>query len=434
MWAGVWTFLPACGGSPGGSARTPGVDDDATRVEHFATLEGQVLERLAAADPRFAARSKVIAPEALLRKLGTQAVLSEDVTAEIHGGSLDLFAFDGRHRALDDAARELAAWTAPLPQTWSAVLTRPQLERELLQRTIDEERARLEDESKLDGQTGSLVRGILDTWTQPGTPKDVTERDEWLARRLARVRDSVKESRSHAGDLDDALYGLERLLGPTQYPKAMSVLTELRIAVDASPHAEPTGLSPQELARATKVHLGVSIDPAALKTQLTALEAALRTESEAALHGGRLNYPPLVSLEERMLFGTAECGEHVSGSPVRGVLPPPERRPICGFLTLLASPSGEALTLAALHDAVVVAMWGLDPKEPKTGISLLAGEDENHVDALRHLAARRPVGAIGVALALEILRHKGPGEMKGRAGRWLAFGEAPLDVVARELK
>ena len=84
----------------GGSERA----SDRAHASDFARTEDDVLEWMAAADPRLALRNGAKANEAVLARLGTDAVLAEDAAAQIRGGALDLFAFRARGRALDEAA------------------------------------------------------------------------------------------------------------------------------------------------------------------------------------------------------------------------------------------------------------------------------------------------------------------------------------------
>src|SRR5882672_6610866 len=130
-------LTPACASSfapriPAQSASR--VQPDPERVAAFATVEESAIEWLAVADPRLARRANVVAPEALLERVGTDAVLAEDTTAQIRGVSLDLFAFKARKRALRQAADQVAAFAGPLPDAGPAdgPLIRPELERELL--------------------------------------------------------------------------------------------------------------------------------------------------------------------------------------------------------------------------------------------------------------------------------------------------------------
>src|SRR4029077_6086360 len=78
---------------------------DRAHAASFALVEDDAIGWLAAADPRLALRADTAAPEAILKKIGTEAVLAEDAAAQIRGSSLDLFAFRARRHALDESAR-----------------------------------------------------------------------------------------------------------------------------------------------------------------------------------------------------------------------------------------------------------------------------------------------------------------------------------------
>ena len=110
--------------------------------------------------------------------------------------------------------------------------------------------------------------------------------------------------------------------------------------------------------------------------------------------------------------------------------PPPERAAICGVLRALMEEPVKAAALVALHDDVLLAAAAVtaDPP-PRTG--LLSHPEDDRVDALRRAARERPVPAIGVGLAAELLYATAGADARLRA--WRSLGEAPLDVVAREI-
>ena len=177
----AWTALvallgaacaPAVSSADHARAAAPHGDDE-TLVAEFGRLEDDAMGWLAAADPRLATRESATAPEDVLKRIGTDAVLAEDVTAGIRGSSLDLFAFRARGRALDQAAQRIGAFTARLPDSANAPagIARPRLEHELLARLIEEERARVLYEARLGDASGDLVRAIVATWTPPAIPR-----------------------------------------------------------------------------------------------------------------------------------------------------------------------------------------------------------------------------------------------------------------------
>src|SRR5580704_14201935 len=128
--AAAWLplLVTACASvSTGGGARLPdsaraALADDARRVAPFDRAEDAAMSWIAAADPRLAARERAngataVPDDEVLKQIGMEAVLSEDATAAIHDGSLDLFAFRARARALDQAAQRIADPSEPLPET-----------------------------------------------------------------------------------------------------------------------------------------------------------------------------------------------------------------------------------------------------------------------------------------------------------------------------
>jgi hypothetical protein len=378
-------------------------------------------------------RAGEIAPEALLERVGTEGVLAEDVTAQIRGGSLDLFAFRERARALDEAAKRVAA-SESLPEKGlpDGAIARPRLELELLARLIDEERFRTADEALLGPASGDLVRGIVSTWTPPATPQDWPDRDAWVSKHLLEIRASLADGRPLIGpfDLDLALYPLERLLTPLQFPRGSAAIARVRVAMDADTRAVPPIVGAERLARAVKAHLGIALD-ATLRTQLEGAETTLRGLAAKALEGaGGGNARRAIEARARdLLLAEGPCPT-VAATRVRSMSPPPERAGICGALHALAEESTSSAGLVALHDDVLIAIAAISTSPPpRTG--LLSHPEDDAVDSLRRTARERPVFALGVALAANLLYGRAGGEERLRA--WRALGEAPLDVVAREV-
>jgi hypothetical protein len=454
-------ILAACAtGAPGGSrtpaevARAPEADD-ARRVASFGREESAAMSWIAAADPRLAARERVgrsggaAAPEVIepvgtepdvLKEIGMEALMAEDASATIHDGSLDLFAFRARAHALDKAAELLAA-NDPLPDTApgaGGVIARPKLERELLARLIDEERARAAEEAKLGDTAGDLVRAIVGTWTRPAAPDEWRLRDEWLGKHLLDIRDSLRASSHDAGprtgppDLDVALYPLERLLAPLPFPHGSAAIAALRVGLDEDMRTVPPLVAAERVVREARIHLGVTVDPTTLAGRFDPTAARLTELASAALAASGGERPAIEARARELLLVERPCAP-VPGSRVRSMAPPPERAAICGALDALADDKLPAAGLVALHDDLLLADAAFTTSPPpRTG--LLSHPDDDTVDALRRAARERPVPAIGVALAAELL-YGAPGSdgAYARLHAWRALGEAPLDVVAREL-
>jgi hypothetical protein len=388
---------------------------------------------LAAADPRLATRTGETAPAAVLERIGTEGVLAEDVTARIRGGSLDLFAFRERARALDEAAKLVAA-SEELPEHGlpDGSIARPRLERELLARLIDEERVRTADEALLGPSSGDLVRGIVSTWTPPATPQDWPDRDAWVSTHLLEIRASLTDGRPLVGpfDLDLALYPLERLLAPLQFPRGSAAIARVRVAMDADMRAVPPIVAAERLASEVKVHLGVTLD-STLRTQLEGAEASLRDLATTALEraGGGNSRRAVEARARDLLLAEGPCPP-VAATRVRSMSPPPERAGICGALHALAEEATSSAEIVALHDDVLIAIAAISTSPPpRTG--LMSHPEDDAVDSLRRTARERPVFALGIALCANLLYGRPGGEERLRA--WRALGEAPLDVVAREV-
>jgi hypothetical protein len=409
-------------------------EENRTSAAAFSDVESRAIEWMAAADPRLAVRLGATAPKEVLSRIGTEAVLAEDATAHIRGTSLDLFAFRSRARSLDQAERLVAAFGARLADVApeGSPLARPKLERELLDRLIEEETERTAEEAKLGDASGDLVRAIVTMWTPPATPEDVPERDAWVSRHLLEVRASLREGRPRTGptDLDATLYPLERLLTPLDYPRGAAAIAQVRVALDDDMRAVPPIALPAEVARAVKTHLGVVVDPSSLRPRLDRVAAQLHEVATRALGASGVDRRAIEGRARALLFTEKPCFE-VPGSRVRSTAPPPERAAICGIVhALLEEP---AAAIVALHDDVLLAIAAVD-RAPPPRMGLLSKPDDELVDSLRRAARERPVVALGVALSAELLYAGGDAAAtEARLNAWRALGEAPLDIVAREL-
>jgi len=432
-------LLSACGSS-GATLRSPAAGpgaptpaEDRAHAAAFAQVEDEVMGWMAAADPRLAARENASAPPRVLEQVGMEAMMVEDTAAVIRGSSLDLFAFRARAHTLDEGAKVLAAFEGPVPEKgpFGSALARPRLERELLDRFLGEERARADEEAKLGDASGDLLRTVASTWTPPAKPHDVQERDIWMQKHLLELRDSLRDPARWAGptDLETALTPLERLMAPMQYPRGTAALAEVLIVLGADMRAVPKLVDSGRVAHAVKVHLGVDLETATLPARLQHLEMRLREAAEEALK----KTPPearrdIEGKARGLLLVEGPCPP-VTETRVRAMTPPPERAALCGAVRALTEETTPAAVMA-LHDDVLLAFAAVVPAPPpRTG--LLSHPDNDDVERLQRMARERPVPVLGVALAAEILYPEdGPGE---RLNAWRALGEAPLDVVRREL-
>jgi hypothetical protein len=434
--AGLALVAAACASSVSGGGHPPAPNprvDDTELVAAFSRVEVDALGWLAAADPRLAARENATAPDEIIKRIGMEGVLAEDATAQIRGNSLDLFAFRARAKALDEAGAEVAALADRLPDTAASdsPVARPRIERELVMRVIEEERARVAEEAKLTDAAGDMVRAIVETWKPPATPQDWPERDAWVSKHLFEIRDSLRQGAPRTGplDLDAALYPLERLLAPSEFPRGSAAIADLRVGLDADMRAVPALVLPDRIARDVKIHLGVEVDSAALSARLGRTEARLRELAAKALAESGSARPAIEARARQLLMVERPCLP-VAGTRVRAMGPPPERAAICGAVRALIEEPLQGAALVALHDDVLLAGAAVTASPlPRTG--LLSHPEDDVVDTLRRTARERPVVAVGVALAAELLYASDGADERLRA--WQALGEAPLDVVAREI-
>jgi hypothetical protein len=432
-------LLPACG-APVAAAQAPASaptaphDDGRAATASLGQIEAEALAWMSAADPRMAARTGVAAPHELAEKIGMEAVMAEDATAHMRGRSLDLFAFKARARALAEATRLVAAFHGELPEVGpvGSELRRPRLERELLVRLLEEETARVQDEAALGDSAGDLVRAVVATWTPPASPQEVQDRDAWIAGHLLEIRESLRGTAPRTGppDLDVALYPLERLLAPLQYPRGAAAIAQLRMALDQDPRIAPGLESTERIAAAVRVHLGLTVDVAALPAQFAALEARLRAEAEAGLQPlDEASRRATLGQARELLFAAGGCPP-VADSPVRSMAPSPERAAVCGALRALSDRGTRLAAVLALHDEVQLSLAAVTSATPPR-TSLMCQPADEDVDSLRRMARERPAAALGPALAAQIAFAQGVSD--ARIAAWRDLGEVPLDVMAREL-
>src|SRR5262249_29797406 len=153
-------------------------------------------------------------------------------------------------------------------------------------------------------------------------------------------------------DLDVALYPLERLLAPLQFPRGSAAIAQLRMALDEDMRAVPKVDSPERIARDAKVHLGVVLDVASLRIQLERPEGRLRELAAAALQAAAQSDRPAIEARARELLLVERSCPAVPESKVRSMAPPPERAAVCGALRALTEETAPTAALVALHDDV----------------------------------------------------------------------------------
>lgn len=441
-----------CGPAPGNVEAPRAMDETASRVARFKSVEDDVLHTLAAIDRRVARRAHLEPREEDLRHLTMGAVLAEDASLAVVDGAIDPFSFEARARGLAAVKATLATAPAELPLA-SGPLAAPALERELLLRLVDEEVVRLEEERALPRSASSLVRAVVETWQAPASQQHAAERDRWLSRRLHEVSASISGGAApgtgaldvvRARELDDALDALEHDAESGGLVRATAELVKLRELLEglATRPAVAASSDWTSVGRRLQVHLGLALAPDVLERRLDAAERALRSAATRAADGAHLDPDALAAHAALLVFAGGPCAVAVPGSRVRSMAPSPERAVGCRLRQGMLSATDDtmrAYMLVAMHDHVVVAQWALDAARGTATIAQATGKHRPLSRPGPDVAARwerialaRPVAAIGGGLAADVLF--GAGDPGARARVWSELGEVPLDIAERELQ
>jgi hypothetical protein len=317
---------------------------------------------------------------------------------------------------------------------------RPRLEYELAVRLIKEEQARLDEERQIGNASAALVRGLVDAFRTPAPTDETAERDAWVAARLEEIQGSLGalSTRGARRDLDTTLYPLERMLPPSQFPKATAAITRLRIAMDADarPLAElPTAA---DALRHLDTYLGVTVDPIDLDARLARTATAIAAEIDRRASQGSTSAQPLdspmpartdIEAQARSLLLAAGSCPCEKDTRLGCAGPSPERSGVCGTIRALTdAPTGIA-ALIALHDDVVIARTVV-ADDVHVRASLLSRPRSEVVDELLDTARTRPIFVLGIALAAEALF--GSNSADERLACWRRLGDVPLDIAERE--
>jgi hypothetical protein len=396
-------------------AEHPSAPDDGGSAR-LVEKEKPILASLAIVDARFERRLRERASEAGLRKAALELILAEDTQAALVEGRIDMFSFDARERAL----ARLSIPALDLADVGSGTLARPKLEGELLRRLLEEEKLRVTLERNLPASASDLVRGIVDTWKPAGDDAIQSARDEWLTRRLGELETAIANTRmprEEQYELEDALDPLEqRLQG---YSKATQTLAHLRVTLGAQ---TPTGASPWNVvARELGPHLGTVPPPDALLERFGTLERSLRPQTQP-------DDAAQLAVKKLLLEGGEPCALEGRGSIVRALGTPPERDLACRIVRAVAQDDPSAPL--AMHRVLALAIAAVG-----------AHSGKNHdvppgvlqaIPALGVRAAGKPAPCIVGAVAIEHLLAAA--DPASRAKAWLEFGDAPLDVIVREVR
>jgi hypothetical protein len=397
--------------------------------EQWAQHEDEVLTALAEGDPTMA-----------LRFGGAPSLSGPDAEVEA-----DWLAPATRARGLAEAEAALGRWgdSARLPRTGAGRAWQMRLERELVIRAVREERFRADHEAALPRAASDLARAMAVAAAAAPSTDPQRAHERWVARRLEEIRASLKGEGLDAeelAELEDALDPMERGASAT----TTAALVRVRLELEAAPRAKARPADPARLEQALGAHAGTSLPLAVVRSRLDRAEAAAR--EGAVAYAVRLSPDDARRADkeaEAALFGAALCGEPDNPSRMRRASPPPERAATCAEVRRAAAAKDDRDTyvaLVVLHDHVTVALWalarsegGAQPTGAEMGHRLLSAATPETRARLARLAAVRPTLAVTAGLAAEMLLRRGADGVTRVAKAWTAFGDAPLDVVEREV-
>jgi hypothetical protein len=428
---GAMACLAACGGPSFEAPVTSPVLGETARVG-FADWEARWLGDLGATDLRIALRLPGKRNEEARERASAEAVV-RGADVWLVDGAIDVFSFDERARRLSRLRGELRA--APPDASPDA-----RAEKMLLERLVDAEELRVAGERQSPESASERVRAIVATWGHPMSTAEVEAREREVTRGLLEVIGGVRIgrlSRPRILELEDELDPLERLAIPEGYPEATGAITGLRVELGKAPTTGASRDPVPPFSVQLVTYLGVRDDRDALVAHLDDEEATLRRDAKAAL-AGLPEHAANDALSEAASHVDMEspCPAPQTTSLVRAMHAPPERALVCDVLRLAGGAQDVAVTIA-LHDDVAIALWAFalengatDLDVTRTDHPLIGAVPHDRQDRLVRAALVSPARAIAPGLAVTLLDAAGPDARQERAKRWLAFGDAPFDLVA----
>ncbi len=396
-------------------------------VRSFRHAEPILLESLSRSDPRFARRLGIPAPPRFT----------------------DPFQFDVRSIGLENVVLELARVTLP---EWTGkeppALVEHRLEEELLYRVVLEEQFRLSHERDDVRAAAGLFRAIAIAWPSRQLESDEGARamDAVLAWRAAQVRAALQPftlSEAERAELREAVDAIDQR-ADARLPRTRIEIVRLR-AVLATLWTAPFAKDEwDDVATSLHAYLGVTGDFDRLLVRIEEAAKIFREQAEVGL--GVIAAPYAAQVRARAalaLHASMPCRSGETESVVRALAPPSERAPACVVVHTVASAEtdlDELTALVTLHDTAIVGAWSLalhgkvrDPAKARERWRLMAPPSAEREARLVRLASVHPAAAIGAAIAASILARDGVRRVIATARTWRAFGDAPLDVVEREL-
>jgi hypothetical protein len=374
------------------------------------------LTQLSAIDARLGVRTRRQVSETDLRRIAMEIIVQGDAQASIVMGGIDPFSFEARRTALHKTRKDLEVLAAPQNR---------QAEREELLALVDEELARVDEESRLPGSASELVLALGTTWSAPKSPSEAEKIDAWLVRRLSEIAGSIRDKglgEPQRTELDDSLDTLEAKALSGAFPKSAAELIKLRELLE-SDH-KPSVPSSADLEQSLKAHGGGSPGLTELATRFERARdqvgALLAQRTLSLRHEER---DKLATDVYALLTAPGPCAMPGPGAhnQVRALGAPPERAPMCHSLLALAkanAPWTELVAATAVHEHLCLARHALPGPKPRECF-LSPQPIERSARLLRAARAHR-TRAVVSGLMAEVLTK---GALQARAVAWLAQGD-----------
>lgn len=386
----------------------------------FLRAEWSILHALARTDRRILARMPLLRNEqVMLRHFA------------------DPYLFTDRERTLAEALDDFERCKLE-ESAWDPRLHDQVVEQGLFARMLAEENARLEWERTSTLPLPALLRELatmasLDPAPPPAHDGIVAWRLDELGARLEPNTFSELQRADSVAPLRD----LERARG---WPRTARAAQRVRSQVEALIAAPLELVDYEDLEPMVTLHLGTSLRAAELQRLLVEGREVLGAQLDAGLDvlSPATRKEVLARAAERVLVPAQPCGRIVRGSVMRSLAPPPERALACDGARLLAEANedvAELTALAVLYDRASLALWAISLHGSDRSASTAARwELRSPVRSEAALAAlaQDPLDFLVAGASAAALASAGGGKLRERATAWTAFGNAPLDFVARE--
>ncbi len=281
-----------------------------------------------------------------------------------------------------------------------------------------------------------LTRAVARDSGTPSAPgeKGTGGDDLTVARELRADLGRLSRSAPPISVLDDAEIAIDALEHETSrgvFPESLRVVVPLREELDRKRSGAKTDWT---------VELGLA--SALAGTKLAPREELDRTfedaqrELRAAITEARKSATAdaekrAATASHAVLFDDAPCFGTSSTGILARVGFSPERARLCRVLHVVTKGS-ELDVLYALHDAVALGRWALHAggSDPRTAHPFVSAPPLDEEDRIARLSSSNRPNAIAPALGAVRLWKGGLAEARARSGKWLAYGDAPLDAYS----